>query len=98
MQRMLGLENDHPGFGERALSAHLRTACCNAPVLQWRWEAADMYMLHCAECREPIAAPTGEDMERLERDKAPRLNDVLENLTVVDLEKGSQVFRTITIA
>ncbi len=96
--RTTHLLNDHAGFGERALSVFIRSACHDAPVLQWRWEAADMYLLHCAECREPLAAPTGEDMERLERDKSPRLNDVLESLTFVDLEKGPQAFRTITIA
>jgi len=96
--RTTHLLNDHPGFGEIEFTQFMLSACCNKPLLQWRWEAADMYMIHCTGCREPLAAPTGEDMERLERDKSPRLNDVLESLTFVDLEKGPQAFRTITIA
>lgn len=97
-QRTTHLLDDHPGMGEISFTHFLRSACCNVPLMLWRWEAADMYMIHCVQCREPHAAPTGEDMDRIKRDKLPRFDDTLEHLTFVDLEKGPQAFRTITIA
>lgn len=79
------------------VASFLRSACCNAPLYQWHWFEADVYMNACCACKAVLGAPEGWDMELISGGQFPMLNEILENLTFVDLETGPQSFRTITI-
>lgn len=78
-------------------SVFLKSACCNAPLYQWHWFEADAYMNACCECKAILGAPEGWDMELIKGGLLPQRNEILENLTFVDLETGPQSFRTITV-
>lgn len=78
-------------------SAYLRSACCNVPMYSFRVEEMCVRMNSCAGCDAILGTPEDWDMALIGGDMLPRVNEMLENLTFVDLETGPQTFRTITV-
>jgi hypothetical protein len=88
----------HGGRGTGAfLSTFLRSACCNTPIFQVRVEEMCVQLNSCCGCKAILASPEDWDMELISGDAFPIPNEILENLTFVDLETGPQAFRTITV-